>query len=252
MTVRSGQFRHRSQLQRWLGPEASPGDRDEAGPDVAERLGAWLGVADAITLRTGLAQVTAAKPGPKPAGDVDLSQELARTRAAVLQMIAALGVPATPKTHGRVPVVRPVASAEPPPLDPATEFSLLLQEYSDVQRRMEMRVDALRAYAREVLAAQSPALAQLAAMDGLMTQLVHGREQHLLANLPSLLRRRFEARRQADTEAADGESLEPVASGAWLKALRADFRQALQAELDLRLQPIVGLVQAQIEAQPLG
>ena len=250
MTVRSGQFHHRSQLQRWLGPGAGPGDSDDAGPDVAERLGAWLGVADAITLRTGLAQVAAAKPGPAPAGESDLEQALASTRATLTQMIKGLGVQATPKLPGHARVVRPVAVSEPPPLDPSTEFSLLLQEYGDVQRRMELRVDALRSHARQVLAAQSVRLAQLAAMDALMAQLVHAREQNLLANIPSLLRRRFEARRQAAT--TGDEAQHDAADASWFKALRADFQQALLAELDLRLQPIAGLAQAQVEAQPLG
>lgn len=240
-------FTHRSPLQRFLGAGFDDAKADGAGPDVAERMGAWLNVADAITMRTGLATVAAAKPGPAPAGELNLDQELARVRATLTQAIAALGVRAAPKASGRAYLARPVAMTQPPPLEPSTEFTLLLQEYNDIQRRMEMRVDALRSHARQVLSAQSARLAKLSAMDVLMAQMLRAREQNLLAAMPTFLKRRFEVRRQAAATDADASAKEG-SEHAWLDALKADFQQALLAELDVRLQPIVGMAQAQREA----
>lgn len=236
-----------SPLQRFLNVGAAYIQGDDSGPDVAERMGAWLNVADAITMRTGLATVAAAKSGPAPAGEINLDRELAQVRTALTQAVAALGVRAAPKIRGRAYLARPVAVTQPPPLEPSTEFTLLLQEYNDIQRRMEMRVDALRSHARQVLSAQSVNLAKLSAMDVLMEQMLRSREQNLLAAMPTFLKRRFEARRQAAATDADASPKEG-SEHAWLDALKADFQQALLAELDVRLQPIVGMAQAQREA----
>lgn len=247
---------NRSPLQRLLGAGSGVGaDADPNGPDVAERMGAWLTVADAITLRTGLARAEAAVCRAAPAASVSLEQALAQLRANVGQSIAGLSTSILPPTR-RAHVPWGAAPPEPPPLDPATEFTLLHQRYSEQQRRMELAVSALRVHARAVLAATSPGLAKLAALDELMGQVLDARAQNLYATVPAFLKARFEQRRKASAEskAAAGPEADPVDSAdpadrSWLNALCAEFQQALRAELDLRLQPIVGMVAAQREAE---
>ena len=213
------------QIARWV-----PAAADAPRPDVAERLGQWLNVKEAITLHTAQAAVAAAgaaaqrRPGKaadRPALHQALQAELQRVRAVLTQSIRA-----------RDP------SHKPDPNDPDTEFALFHQRLNDQQRRMEMSVDALRAHVRQQLATAGPALARLAALDAQMEPLFGGREQRLLAGLPAFLKARFATlRREAAAAAAP-------ASPSWLQTFESEFEQLLLAELDLRLQPVTGLIES--------
>ena len=252
---------HRSALVRQLGEGCGLSAGAPAGMDFAERLGAWLSVADAITLRSALQTIPAVQPvqarAAVPPAPQALTEELQRVRATLTKSITSVE-PAQPSRGRADHSSHGAASAPPIPLDPAAEFAMLHQRYGEQQRRMEMSVDALRAHAREVLAQASPELARLAALDSVMEKMLGGREQHLLSTVPAFLKKRFEQlRRQAAAEeAANAETLfgaapEPAQpQPAWLVQLAAEFEQALLAELDLRLQPIAGMADALEHANP--
>jgi hypothetical protein len=247
---------HPSPLVRQLGEESGFGAPAPSGQDFAERLGAWLSVADAIALRTALQTIPSTRPlrtvpvsSNTPAS---LAEELQRVRATLTKSITTVDAPPPPR--GRAD--RSVHASTPAPvlpIDPSAEFAMLHQRYGEQQRRMEMSVDALRAHARQVLSQTSPELARLAALDGVVDKMLGGREQHVLSTVPAFLKKRFEQmRRQAAAEEA-ANAQTPLGAGpepsttqqsAWLVQLAAEFEQALLAELDLRLQPIAGMVDA--------
>jgi len=62
-------------------------------------------------------------------------------------------------------------------------------------------------------------------------QMLGGREQKLLAGIPALLKNRFQQLRKAQPQD-------------WPPLFELDFQQTLRAELELRLQPVTGLVEA--------
>jgi hypothetical protein len=103
---------------------------------------------------------------------------------------------------------------------------------------MELSVDALREHMRQQLAQSTPAMAQLAAIDAVMDGFFGGREQRLLSTLPAFLKARFAALRQ---DAAASETPDDLR---WLQRFAAEFEHTLLAELDLRLQPVAGLIEA--------
>ena len=84
-------------------------------------------------------------------------------------------------------------------------------------------------------------MAQLAALDAVMDQLFSGREQRLLSQLPAFLKTRFAALRQ---QAAQPDIPDAPDDLRWLHHFAAEFEQILLAELDLRLQPVTGLIEA--------
>ena len=215
------------QLAGWM-PDGPAAPRQ----DVAERLGQWLNVNEAIALRATQAAVAAAgaaaarraTPHPDlPLLHIALQRELQRTRAVLTQSITARD-PAHP----------------PDPSDPDTEWALHHHRLNDLQRRMELSVEALRAHVRQALAQATPELAQLAALDAALEPLLAGREQRLLSGLPVLLKARFAALRaqaaQAPDTATEGQR--------WLHTFANEFEQVLLAELDLRLQPVMGLIES--------
>jgi hypothetical protein len=110
---------------------------------------------------------------------------------------------------------------------------------------MELSVEALRGHARQALALCTPELVQLAALDAAMEPLLAGREQRLLNSLPALLKVRFLALRQqaALIQLADKPDRTPD-DLPWLQTFADEFEQTLLAELDLRLQPVTGLIES--------
>lgn len=210
---------HRAPLVRQLAA-GLPASDDPPRQDLAERLGDWLNVRDAIALnaahqalpRAAVQRPTAARPaGP------GLRAALQALRATLEQGIAA--PPALPLL----------------PTD--THFAPTHQRWLAQQRRMETAIDALRQHARKVLAATSPALAQLALLDAALEQWLGGREQRLLAEVPHGLKPRFEQLRQQQPDT-------------WPAAFEAELQSALRAELELRLQPLTGLIEAFEQAHP--
>jgi hypothetical protein len=196
-------------LAGWL-----PVQTDAPRQDIGERLGGWLNVADAIALHSAHQALPAVTTVRRPAARksaADVQAEMRRVRATLTQTIA------TPP--------------HPPTRASDIEFAPHHQRYLDQQRRMEMSVDALRDHLRQTLAATSPRLAQLAALDATLDQMFGAREQKLLAGVPAFLKARFEQLRQTHP-------------GTWPPLFEQDMQQALLAELDLRLQPVLGMIEA--------
>lgn len=215
------------QLAGWL-PEGVSAPRQ----DVAERLGQWLNVNEAIALRTTQAAVAAAgataarrtAPPDDPAAlHTALQQELQRVRAVLTQSITTRGPSHQPDTD-----------------DLDIEWALFHQRLGDQQRRMALSVAALRGHVRQALAQSTPHLAQLAALDAAMEPLLAGREARLLNSLPAFLKARFVVLRRQVVDPSDANPNDLR----WLKTFANEFEQTLLAELELRLQPVIGLIES--------
>lgn len=232
-------FHLRSNLVRQLAAwqPASEG-ADTPRQDVAERLGQWLNVADAIALRALHQGLPAVKQRPRSKDaamptPAELRAELQRVRHALERAITRHDADLT--EH---------------------EFAPVHQHVLDLQRHMDMRIDALRDHVRQTLSMASPQLAQLAVLDASLQQLLGGREQHLLSTVPSFLKARFvRVRKAAETaeldESAEAPSTKQLAAPARKSAatgtattLTAELHALLRAELDLRLQAVHGMIEA--------
>ncbi len=210
-------------------------------PELADGLAQWLGWTDAIALSAALDGAPGADAPLAPAA-APLDDEAERLRGLLRHAIEAdpvlSGAPAVPAVRlarsaspAAVAAAAAQAAAEPPP-----EFAVYRQRYLARQQAMETAIGASRGGLRDALAARSPALARLAAVDAVMEQALAAREQALLGMLPTRLQKHFERlRHEAGPEA-------PPA--AWLPAFRRDLQALLLAELDFRLQPLEGLMQA--------
>ncbi len=219
----------------------------------AERLSHWLGWTDAISLSTalngGAATGPAASAGAQaapsaPASDSAEARDCARVRAALAKAIGDTDPFGADAPHDVT------ASA---PID----FAPLRRHYQTRQQAMDIAITPLRARLRAALTARSPELARLAALDAVMEQALAPRERHLLSTVPGLLQRHFERSRRAAAEAvaatnlATGATEAPAPStGLWLDLFRHDLQAVLLAELDLRLQPVEGLLDALRGASP--
>lgn len=197
-----------------------------------EGLGRWLGWKEAIALSAVLADrpnPPASEPQPAQtapglhAALAALDAEFTRVQAALqAELMQALGDAERDAEQG--------AEGGAP-----GSFHPWRRCFQQLQPRFDKAAGALRSQARTALhrlgsvpgqSVQRAELAELAALDAVLASALAGHEQAQLARLPDRMEARFPA--QAGTP----------------QALRATLQALLQAELELRLQPALGLLEA--------
>jgi hypothetical protein len=213
------------------------------GPDqdLAQTLSQWVGVVEAGTLHAAHQAAGAVPLGStartSQASGVRLEEQLRQTHALLKRAIIASGSLEKDAHRGgsRPEDFTTAREAEP-------DFAPYQQRYLHQQRNMVLMISALRENVRKSLSAASPALRQLAALDAVWEQMLQVREHRLLSALPLRLKRRFERMRQANVLSRDGPlDVEPVN---WLRDFERELEEVLLAELDMRLQPVTGLIEA--------
>jgi hypothetical protein len=203
-----------SRLVRLLG-EAAPPAAPADGMDFAERLSLWLGAFDAMGLQAAQQPVATGRDAAaaRPLKAKALADDLQRVRGALASAI----------------VQDPLFGATP-------AFAPYHERHLQLQRRMEQLIAPLRDHVRQEVSRHSPRLRQLAALDAVFEHALARREQALLPTVAARMKRRFEHWRATGTDAND--------AGAWERDFAAEWRQVLQAEVDLRLEPVAGLIEA--------
>jgi hypothetical protein len=215
-----------------------------AAPDAfAQRLAQWFDWTHAFSLSAALGDTGARLDAPAFGGQGALSadeREFARVRAALAKAIA--DAPAGGAEPRRI--ARPLAGAVAPAAVPA-DFASYRQRYTKCQLAMETQIVPLRRRLRSTLADRSPALAKLAELDSVMEQVVGAQERTLLATVAGRLEPRFEQLRGTRDELSSGAAASQVLPpGHGLERFHQEMRGLLLAELDLRLQPVEGLLEA--------
>jgi hypothetical protein len=217
------------------------------GPGFAEKLGTWVSFTDAIALSAVHNQL--------PAGNQDaqtrkrlpihgaIADEVTKTRTGLTNLITQRGTLAGGKSHIKFPEPPDTVTIGPAAYEPYRRF------YTAHQREMEASLGPLRAKVRAVLAGMSPAMQQLAALDAKLDNILSERESKLLTKVASLLQKRFMHLLRTSQQAlqATGQTDTPdlwMKEGAWLARFCHELQTVLLAELDLRLQPTLGLLEA--------
>ncbi|MDO9144660.1 DUF3348 family protein [Rhodoferax sp.] len=214
---------HSAELVRVLA-ELSLLDTVEQGDAFAEKLGQWVSFTDAITL-SAVHNASTSGPSGMPEG-VTSGQRLALDKA--FERVQAGLV----SSIGRLP--KELSAPEVDTLnDPAFAYEPYRRHYQAQQREIELKLSPLRVHVREVLGQSSPRLRKLAALDAALDGILCEREGRLLQKLPSLLEKRFKHLRQGREQATE-----------WLADFCQELQTLLRAELDLRMQPVLGLIEA--------
>lgn len=246
--------------------------------DVGQKLGDWLDFRQAIALHGVLNPETAsdAQTANLPAhvqrmaliAPEALARHVDKVRAQLVESITR-GAPAG-SGLARIDMPAPVSDE---PVEIKTAFEPYRRFVAAHQRQMESTLRSLRAQLRLQLSKRASTGQQLAALDAAFENILAEREAALLAKTSKLLEKRFVQALKAHmqlqaqalpvalaagtADAADGLAKAPDASmddapidtpkadpSSWLMPLRQTIRQALLAELDTRLQPALGLLEA--------
>jgi hypothetical protein len=178
-----------------------------ARQDVAERLSQWLNAFDAVALHGIHQSVTTAAVAPPPSGAVDAAQQAAteQFQRTRAALVAAITGQARPAAPGALKDRGATLRRVPAP-PPAPDEPAV--DYSSFfKRHLELQ--------RDMALKIAPLRAQV---------------RQVLAQVPVLLEKRFEQLCEAP--------------GAGPVAFRREWEAIVLAELNLRLQPVVGLMEA--------
>lgn len=206
---------------------------------VGERLSQWLGWTDAIALSAALSATPTVARSPRstaPARSAGPAKggfeaDVARVRTALTRSI----------------------TDDARPADAGEDFAPYRRHYLGKQQAMELGIEPVRERLRAALAQRSTAMARLAGVDAVMDDAVGTQARALLSAVPSLLEKRFERLRAQHRARVDEANDEPEAASGpagWLDVFCKDLQRALLAELDLRLQPLEGLLEALRKTTP--
>jgi len=213
--------------------------------DVAERLGHWLGAFDAIkldgTLHSLRSRITE-MPAAGAAVDIDRLERMVHSAQAELHDLIDTRLPPALPVRGPLVAMEDEGTA-------ASGHAMHQQRYLELQQQLGVRLAQCRAQVRQGMSAGKPQWRQLAVLDASMEQMLGRHEQKLWAMLPACLERRFEHWRQSHSPQEHATDPEEGAAawcqpGGWLHAYAQDQRALLLAEMEVRLQPILGLLEA--------
>ncbi len=230
---------HSSQLIRCLA-ELDLLEGAEPAGDFADKLGQWMHFTDAIALssvlESGMAKLPAQSAPLREASSVRLTAEYERTSASLVNSIM------KSCAGGKTPIKLPLVELE-------VSYAPYRQFYDAHQRDIELSVEPLRVNLREALAKASPRLRKLAELDVVMEKFLREREAKLLARVPLLLKKHFDAQYAAHQAqvTASGQPDNPAAwmhPGGWLARFSQTLQTLLLASAELRLQPCAGLLEA--------
>lgn len=240
---------HSSRLIRILS-DLALADAVDPGMAFAEKLGQWVDYSDAISLSAALtASATSATSPPamltkaQMNARMDAADAFARVRETLVASITKSGQPNLSSKRAELPAAEPGM-----PFDMAISYEPYRRRYLALQRDMDVAIRPLRTQVREALARASPTLKALAALDAALDGILCEREGKLLATVPVLLNKRFTQLLKVHPQAkvatqADNPTLW-LRPGGWLARFGHEFQTVLLAELDVRLQPTVGLMEA--------
>ncbi|WP_321942004.1 DUF3348 domain-containing protein [Paraburkholderia tropica] len=242
----------------------------------------WTDAIALSTVLSAPAASMAATAGARTNG-ADEAQRGLELRSALSKAIACDALLAPAKRALRGAALAQARAQVPETPEMAADFALYRQCYLALQQKMESDIGDLRTRLRSRLAVQSAPMAKLATLDAAMERSLAARERSLLGTVPGLLGAHFERLRkaakaaqaeleaQADaTKQAEAPTQAPTAAPAatpaadtpagaaaqspadrgapgpqaWLDTFRKDMQSVLLAELDVRFQPVEGLIAA--------
>ena len=184
-------------------------------PSFVETLGRWLHWTDAVALSGALGSGAVAPEG-------------------TAQPARATGATAAQREFDRVRSSLGAAIDDDSDIRSEPDLAVFRRHYMERQQTMDSAISALRKRLRAALARRSPGHARLAAADAALEAALAPRERAALSALPGLLDEHWRRANAADDRA-----------GALPATQRAkDLRSLLHAELELRLQPVQGLLEA--------
>jgi hypothetical protein len=241
---------------------SEPSGNEASGRYFADRFGQLLGLSGAVSLSNLHEDLRDMAFTSRGVAVADVARALRdtflRERGALVHAIAAGFVAAKGDGRGRLPTpaglhahfqLTGLYTARRPGSARirASAFAPYGKFYAACQRQLETRARQLRSHVRAEISRLSLELAQLAKLDASFEKVLSARTRELFAVTPTLLEQRFGRRlddhRRTLPKAPTAEDLAPwMQPGGWIWTFCGEMRELLLAELDVRLEPVLGMM----------
>jgi len=236
-----------SKLVRFLS-EYNISNIEIAHKNFAERLGLLVDLSDSVTLSESLRAIP--KMLHKKTEGIELVQcdslvqEFLNQRSIVLKSILKSFDSKAVFIQFKLP--RPKTDTS---IEEAINFDQYQRFYLLHQSELDFKIEKLRSFVRKVISEHSLNLAQLAELDKTFSQsmMLHTRKRFSV--VPKILKVRFEQlySEYCETFKTCNSVDNPILwinENGWLTQFYSEMQQLLLAEFEVRLQPIIGLVEA--------
>jgi len=241
---------HSSKLIRCLADLALI-EGGDSGNAFAEKLAPWINFSDALPFSAVHGECNANKVTAQAAphhATPAVRDEFERTQAQLANSIIKSFSPGASRVHNRLPAPE-FEQVTAQSAEIAAAYAPYRRFYEAHQRDMELSIQPLRSNVREALAKASPRLRQLAVLDATLEKILRERESKLLARVPLLLKSRFEhlfkeQQHKPDDMQQTRAPAGAIQAGGWLAHFCNDMQMLLLAEMEFRLQPAMGLIEA--------
>ena len=245
-----GEF-HSSRLMEYLSQLAVT-DTPVSHKNFSERLGRWVDFGNSIRLSELHGKVAKQPFEASALNSIESAKnEILTTRESIVQSVLS-SFALDPEARIRAPVSCPDTA-----LNELAKYEPYHRFYAAHQRDFEAKLQLLQMGVRDAVATVSADLAKLAALDEGLREIFVLQTRQQLAVIPKLLESRFvhlrksfasnseQASHELTVAEADAKILQTwIEPDAWLGQFLNDMRGSLLAELELRLLPILGLIEA--------
>ena len=224
---------------------------------LAERLSRLIDFSDSVKLsefHEGLAKVPFESV---PASTETLREQVIRVRMSLVQSVVTSLIPDA--KSARIKMTSRNAGL---PIHKLATFDPYHDLYASHQREFDYKIQSLQVRVRDAVSGVSPELAKLAALDKAMRDTFSPHTREYFAVIPRLLGKRFallleeheslqdDSNPHSDEYQADLEILRKwTQPNGWLGRFLNEMQEFLLAELELRLLPVLGLIEAVSEQE---
>ena len=219
--------------------------------NLAERLSYLIGVSGSLNLARSLKQLPTQKGEIKAGlnvtdGEISPEDDLLQTCQEMMLVITSSFVAEEGAEYHETQLKIP--SSNGLRLEALKSYDPYRRFYAAHQTEMALGLQALRRRIRSSLAAMSVELHQLAELDEILDESLAIHTRRLFNVIPKLLEQRFifllESHCENINEESNDELDKWLLPDGWLTLFYHDMREMLLAEFDVRLQPIIGLIEA--------
>jgi hypothetical protein len=213
-----------------------------------EKLGALIDLSDSFALSETLRGLPRQAFEAKADTIETIKDEFLQARKAMMAAIIKSFVP----DAGTLPFKLALPDEDPlreQAADKKADFAPYLRLYAIHQGEMDFNIQKLRVKLRQVLSGRSAELAQLATLDAALGDALAAHTRKLFSLIPGLLGERFQHLFNEHQQALASHQQEnspdlPEQTARWLEKAYQEMQELLLAELEFRLLPLVGLIEA--------
>lgn len=224
----------------------------------AERFGQMFHFSSAINLSSALEEASEADFKPADISGDEIRDAFFSMQTDLVRFIAEGFVPSARRAGDRLPTAGSLhahceltggfsAKHKGKLKKHSTVYEPYRKFYLNRQNGLEMKVEHLRSIIRDSISGISPSLAKLARIDQALSASISDVSGEIFAMIPKLLEKRFfhlmDIHRPEFPENPEVTDFEQwMKPGGWISVFCNEMREILLAELEVRLQPVAGMI----------